>query len=158
MPLGLHDSSQLESPALGPVVSMPTDDHFQPDASNKRYDNVYVSDYARAVVGDAHYHIQIRGEQLENGAVFENVDVGEIQTVSNLAWKLYKSCKSDPDAFNNISQDLTSLRAVLEECEEVFPHVAKPPKRARRLKTISMVAMTISDSLKPLWSDTKASQ
>ncbi|KAK5094137.1 hypothetical protein LTR70_004291 [Exophiala xenobiotica] len=46
--------------------------------------------------------------------------IGAIIAVGHLAWKLYKRCKTAPESFYNISQELQSLHAVLKECEEAF--------------------------------------
>lgn len=62
--------------------------------------------------------------------------IGAIIAVGDLAWKLYKRCKTAPESFYNISQELQSLHAVLKECEEAFTGSTIPPPRADRLETI----------------------
>lgn len=110
---------------------------LNPARTGHTYPSVYVSDSANVQLGDINYNLQIQDSSLTNEGTTANFDVDEVQSVANLAWKLYKSCRSAPDSFCSISQDLTSLRAVLEECEEVFPNITQSQKRAQRLQTIT---------------------
>jgi len=76
-------------------MSDSADQNFQPDAPDKVYSHVHISDHARAIIGDSHYHIRIQSEQLETDTFLDFVDTDEIKAVSTQAWKLYKSTKAD---------------------------------------------------------------
>jgi hypothetical protein len=62
-------------------------------------------------------HRQIIGANVNMSFGFS---VGDFVTLGQLAWNVYKSCKDAPQSFNNISQEVLSLSAVLREAEESF--------------------------------------
>ena len=45
--------------------------------------------------------------------------IGDIISVSSLAWKLFKSCKDAPGEFKNVAGEVVSLHMVLKETEEL---------------------------------------
>lgn len=44
--------------------------------------------------------------------------IGDFIAISNLAWRVYKSCKDAPQTFGQIHVEVLSLHAVLKEAEE----------------------------------------
>ena len=48
------------------------------------------------------------------------VGIGDIISVSTLAWKLFKSCKDAPGEFKNVASEVVSLHVVLKETEELI--------------------------------------
>ncbi|KAI9678774.1 MAG: hypothetical protein M1817_005831 [Caeruleum heppii] len=63
--------------------------------------------------------------------------VTDFITLGTIAWKVWKTCKSAPDSFSNLSQEVLSLHAVLKEAEEtLFPTPLSDVRRAR-LKTVA---------------------
>ena len=62
--------------------------------------------------------------------------VSDFVTLGQLAWKVYKSCKDAPQSFQNISQEVLSLSAVLREAEEVFSGKPLPQRTSEGLKTV----------------------
>ena len=45
--------------------------------------------------------------------------IGDIVTVSTLAWKVFKSCKDASQEFKNLSGEVVSLHVVLKETEDL---------------------------------------
>ena len=45
--------------------------------------------------------------------------VGDIVTISTLAWKVFKSCKDASEDFKNLSGEVVSLHVVLKETEDL---------------------------------------
>lgn len=62
--------------------------------------------------------------------------VSDFVTLGQLAWKAYKSCKDAPQGFQDISQEVLSLSAVLREAEETFSGQALSAGTQEGLKTV----------------------
>lgn len=63
--------------------------------------------------------------------------VGDFIAISTIVWRVYKSTKGAPEAFQNIHLEVLSLKAVVEEVEEtIFKAPSKSQKQAR-LETIT---------------------
>lgn len=81
-----------------------------------------------SVAGHARVH---QGDQyIASQRIAINVSVGTV------AWRLYKRCQTAPESYGNISQELSSLYAVLKECDETFSDLQLPHNRSERLATI----------------------
>lgn len=86
------------------------------------YHEVNIGGRAHAVLGNSYQTTQ-------------NVTY-KIEGVASFAWKLYRKCKTAPESYYNVNQDLTSLHAVLKECEEELPVDTYSEERYGRLNTI----------------------
>ncbi|KAF4624010.1 hypothetical protein G7Y89_g14163 [Cudoniella acicularis] len=64
------------------------------------------------------------------------VSVDELTSLCNLAWQIYKLCKSASDSFKNVSSEVLSLHAVLREAEEGLAKHPLPDSRLTRLSTV----------------------
>jgi hypothetical protein len=63
--------------------------------------------------------------------------IGPVISAARLAWTVYKACKAAPSSFNNISGEVLSFHAVLEEVEETLDDQKLSPSRQARLETIT---------------------
>lgn len=102
--------------------------------SGHTYVQATISDNARVQQGD---QINIASQKVSF----------RIEGVTSLAWRLYKSRKTAPESYGNISSELVSLHAVLKECEEVFSEHALPANRSVRLATITTGCTDVLDEL-----------
>ena len=76
--------------------------------------------------------------------------VGDVVTVDNLAWNVYKSCRAAPESFSNISLEVLSLYAVLKEAEETVFKRPLPPQSQARLKTVGDGCWSVLGDLQDL--------
>lgn len=63
--------------------------------------------------------------------------IGDLFAVSQLAWRVYKSCKGAPESFGNISDEVLSFHAVLKEVEETIAECQLSTSQTARLGTIT---------------------
>ena len=63
--------------------------------------------------------------------------VGDVIAVGQLAWTVYKGCRDAPGSFNNISQEVLSLHAVLKEVEECLSSQPLSTDRQSHLKDVT---------------------
>ena len=75
---------------------------------------------------------------------------GDIVAVGTLAWNVYKSCKDAPGSFNDISNEVLSLHAVLKEADETILKTPLPPQSQARLKTICDGCQSVLSDLQAL--------
>jgi len=75
-------------------------------------------------------------------------DLGEFGTVGTFAWQVYERCKDAPGSFQNISQDVLSLHAVLNETGELFSETELDAPRLQHLETI---ATGCRSAIEDLW-------
>ncbi|KAJ7474447.1 hypothetical protein B0H11DRAFT_2035469 [Mycena galericulata] len=82
------------------------------------------------------------------------VGVGDIILVTNLTWRLYKSCKESSDDFRRMSTELLSLYAVLGETQDYLEeHKGElAPSRRDRLDTLIAGCNNSLEDLKALHS------
>ena len=76
--------------------------------------------------------------------------IGDIILLTQLTWKVYKSCKGVPESFKNISQEVLSLHALLKETEEILSAQALSETRQARLKIIGDGCYNALDELQNL--------
>lgn len=106
------------------------------------YPGIYATGQSRLHLGDKYQNYYIRIDEAVVAANSAGVaqalfDIGAITSASQNSWQLYKSCKDGPQVLQAISSDLNLLRAVLQECEEVFSSITKQSARAERLCLIT---------------------
>ena len=78
------------------------------------------------------------------------IGAGDIVAVGTLAWNVYKSCKGAPGSFNDISNEVLSLHAVLKEADETIFKSPLPPQSQARLKTIYEGCQSVLSDLQAL--------
>ncbi|KAL8838029.1 MAG: hypothetical protein Q9170_002310 [Blastenia crenularia] len=61
--------------------------------------------------------------------------IGHFLTLGQLAWSVYKSCKEAPTSFSNVSDEVLSLHAVINEFEENITNSALPSSQLQSLET-----------------------
>ncbi|KAK5077042.1 serine palmitoyltransferase component [Lithohypha guttulata] len=98
------------------------------------YGTVEVGGQARVQLGNSYNHTT------------QNVSIQINSTISTV-WKLYKKCRTTPESYYNISQELNSLHAFLKECEEVFPEELRSSDRSARLTIILVGCTDIAEEL-----------
>ena len=76
--------------------------------------------------------------------------VGDIVTVGQLAWTVYKGCKDAPEGFKNLSQEVLSLHAVLKEVEECLTSKSLMPSKQFRLETVTQGCSKVLEDLQDL--------
>jgi hypothetical protein len=62
--------------------------------------------------------------------------VGDFITIITLVQSVYTSYKDSPDSFGNIASGVSSLRAVLQEAQEIVSTEPLSPTRRRRLHAV----------------------
>ena len=55
--------------------------------------------------------------------------VGDLGTVANLAWSVYKCCKGAPESFKHITMEVMALHAVLQETHECLSPCPRPSSK-----------------------------
>ena len=78
------------------------------------------------------------------------VGIGDIVSVSKLAWKVYKSCKDASEDFKNLSTEVVSLHVVLKETEEVIAENTPNRNQAFRLQNLSEGCQMVLQDLEQL--------
>ena len=73
--------------------------------------------------------------------------IGDLITVSTLAWQIYKSCKDSSDDFKNLSSDVASLHIVLKESLE---HIQEQDLDVERKESLVAVGKSCQDVLKDI--------
>jgi hypothetical protein len=76
--------------------------------------------------------------------------IGDVVSLGQLAWKVYKSCKDAPESFKNVSQEALSLHALLMEVEENLSAQTLSSTRQARLKTIEDGCRNVLEELQSL--------
>ena len=76
--------------------------------------------------------------------------IGDIVTVGQLAWTVYKGCRDAPESFRNLSQEILSLHAVLKEVEECLPSDGLAPSKQLRLKNVTQGCSKVLEDLQDL--------
>lgn len=76
--------------------------------------------------------------------------VSDFLKVGELAWKVYKACKSAPESFGNISQEVLSLHALLKEVEEAYSQQPLTESQGERLATVRDGCQSVLDDLQRL--------
>lgn len=62
--------------------------------------------------------------------------VGDVLAVTQLAWKVYKSCRDAPESYRHIHHEVLSLHAILKEIDETFSTSDLTGTKAQSLATI----------------------
>lgn len=70
--------------------------------------------------------------------------------LGNLAWTVYKSCKGAPGSFQNISSEVLSLYALLQETREALSAHPLPASKQANLGTILGGCQGVLDDLQSL--------
>ena len=76
--------------------------------------------------------------------------IGDFLAVGELAWKVYKSCKSAPESFGSISQEVLSLHALLKEVEEAYSRQTLTKAQKERLATVRDGCQSVLEDLQKL--------
>jgi hypothetical protein len=63
--------------------------------------------------------------------------IGDIITVRELAWSVYKSCEGTPECFGSIAHEVNTLHAILEEIEEIVREESLPVAKQNNLRSKS---------------------
>lgn len=76
--------------------------------------------------------------------------VGDVVALAELSWTIYKSCKEAPSSFENLSQEVLSLHAVLKEAEDnLSGHVLSQAQQAG-LEIVMNGCRSVLDDLQTL--------
>ena len=78
------------------------------------------------------------------------VGIGDIVTVSTLAWRLFKSCKDASGDFKNVASEVVSLHVVLKETEELVAESDLGSSQASQLQHIADGCRRVLEDLEGL--------
>ena len=76
--------------------------------------------------------------------------VGDIVTISALAWKVFKSCKDASEDFKNLSGEVVSLHVVLKETEDLVSEHEMNRDQATQLKHLAAGCQKVLEDLEQL--------
>ncbi|MCJ1246454.1 hypothetical protein MMC30_003661 [Trapelia coarctata] len=76
--------------------------------------------------------------------------IGDFIAVGNLAWTVYKSCKGAPGSFQNISSEVLSLHALLQETREALSAHPLPVSKQANLGIVLGGCQGVLDDLQSL--------
>ena len=76
--------------------------------------------------------------------------IGDLVAVGNLAWTVYKSCKGAAGSFQNISSEVLSLHALLQETREALSAHPLPASERANLATILAGCQGVLNDLQSL--------
>ena len=76
--------------------------------------------------------------------------IGDIVALGQIAWTAYKSCRDAPESFKNVSQEASSLHALLKEVEENLSAQTLSSTSQARLKTIGDGCHKVLEELQSL--------
>jgi hypothetical protein len=76
--------------------------------------------------------------------------IGDLIAVGTFAWQIYSSCKGAPESFENISSEVFSLHAVLEQARDSVLSQPLSPPQQKRLKVIRDGCYRVLEDLEKL--------
>ena len=76
--------------------------------------------------------------------------VGDIVTVSTLAWKVFKCCKDASEDFKNLSGEVVSLHVVLKETEDLVTENEMNRDQTSQLKHLAAGCQKVLEDLEKL--------
>ena len=76
--------------------------------------------------------------------------VGDLISISALAWKVFKSCKDASDDFKNVSGEVVSMHVVLKETEELVAESDLDKDRTSQLQHLVDGCQNVLEELEQL--------